>query len=100
MLIFIKQVYNSVYFDSCFKNLKYLPPFRKTHTHLYWDKSNIRVQMIFLVSLSEVTFTNISMGDWHAALSLQKGPTFNHLITKQTRSHQKRFFPHTSYHSI
>lgn len=57
--------------------------------------------MIFQVSLSEVTFTNIPLGNLHAPLlPLQKGIDLNHLIKKQIRSHQKCFFPHTSYHSI
>lgn len=41
--------------------------------------------MIFQVSLSEVTFTNILLGNLHAPLlSLQKGIDLNHLIKKQS----------------
>lgn len=50
--------------------------------------------MIFQVSLSEVRFTNIPLGNLHAPLlSLQKGIDCNHVIKKQIRSHQKCFVP-------
>lgn len=50
--------------------------------------------MIFRsVFLSELTFTNIPLGNLRAPLlSLQKGIDLNHLIKKQIRSHQV-FFP-------
>ena len=50
--------------------------------------------MIFQVSLSEVTFTNIPLGNLHAPLlSLQKGIDLNHLIKNKSDHIKSVFFP-------